>query len=301
MGYVLLAVCVVTAAIQSPIKKLYQSKSSKGVFLFSAMISLVAALFFGVGALVGGAPQYTLAVLPYSLGFAACYGICTVAGVIALGCGSLALTSLISSYSLVLPTVYGLFLWNEPLYLTQAIGFAVLLASLYLANKTSAPKEGGKEEKRFSVKWLVCVILMFVSNGGCAILQQVQQNRFETGYDYKNEFMFVALLSVVVLFVAIGFWKERHDLGEVMRLGSIPAVLTGVCNGVTNLLVMVVVGVMVNASVFFPVVSAGGLIISYIISITLFKERFSTVQKIGIGLGLLALVLLNLEFVQLIA
>ena len=310
MEYVLLALCTVTAAIQSPFKKLYQRKTSKGAFLFSAMISLVAALFFGVGALVGGTPAYSLAVLPYSVGFAACYGVCAVSSVLALGCGSLALTSLISGYSLVLPTVFGLILWEDPLYLTQVIGFVILVVSLYFANKRTAPvaKAGEAENEsntdKFSVKWLIYVSLMFVSNGGCAIMQQLQQNKFseQNGYtyDFKNEFMFVALLIVVALFVGIGLWRERRDLKTVARLGALPAVLTGLCNGLTNLLVMVVVGVSISAAVFFPVISAGGLVISYVISVLFFKERFSNVQKLGILLGLVSVILLNLSFVQLL-
>lgn len=302
VGYLLLAVCVVTAAIQSPFKKMYQEKTDKGAFLFSAMISLVAALFFGVGALVGGTPSFSAEVLPYSVGFAACYGVCAVSSVLALGCGSLALTSLISGYSLVLPTVYGLILWEEPLYLTQVIGFAILLVSLYLANKL--PTDGAGNKQRISPKWLVYVGLMFVSNGGCAIVQQLQQNKFSEVngylYDYKNEFMFVALLLVVLLFVIIGLVRERRDWKLVLRLGTLPAVLTGVCNGLTNLLVMVVVGVAVRSAVFFPVVSAGGLVISYVLSVTLFKEKFSTVQKLGILLGFFAVILLNLPLVTLL-
>lgn len=302
MGYFLLAVCTVTAAIQSPFKKLYQAKTDKGTFLFSALITLVAALFFGVGALVGGTPAFTLEVLPYSLGFAVCYGVCVVSSVLALGCGSLALTSLISGYSLVLPTVFGLVLWEEPLFLTQVIGFAILVVSLYLSNKRSVDAAGNKQ--RISAKWLLWVTLMFVSNGGCAISQQLQQNKFSElngyAYDFKNEFMFVALMMVVVLFVAIGIFKERRDVKTVLRLGTVPAVLTGVCNGLTNLLVMVVVGVSVRAAVFFPVISAGGLVISYVISITFFKERFTVVQKVGILLGFFAVILLNLSFVPLL-
>jgi drug/metabolite transporter (DMT)-like permease len=229
-----------------------------------------------------------------------------VTSVLALGCGSLALTSLISGYSLVLPTVFGLILWEEPLYLTQVIGFAILVVSLYFANKRSAPAkaEGESEADKISVKWLVYVSLMFLSNGGCAISQQMQQNKFSEvngyAYDFKNEFMFVALIVVVLLFAGIGLWRERRDLGTVLRLGTLPAVLTGVCNGVTNLLVMIVVGVSISAAVFFPVISAGGLVISYVISVLFFKERFSGVQKLGILLGLVSVILLNLSFVQLL-
>ena len=46
------------------------------------------------------------------------------------------------------------------------------------------------------------------------------------------------------------------------------------------------------------VLSAGGLLISYTISVFFFKERFSALQKIGILLGLISLVFLNLTLVK---
>ena len=196
---------------------------------------------------------------------------------------------------MIFPTLYGLLFWDNPVFLTQVIGLVFLLVSLYLTNMgrkndPTAPKQG------FSLKWLICVVLMAVSNGGCAILQQEQQRQFAGAY--KNEFMFVALMAVVVVLVVIAIGCERRDLREVLRLGAVPAVLTGVFNGLTNLLVMMIANVMVPAFIFYPIVSAGGMVISYVLSLTFFKERFSRAQKTGIMLGLVALVLLNLEFVK---
>lgn len=295
MGTLLLIVCVVAAAIQSPLKKIYQSKTSKGVFLFSAMISLVAAMFFGVGALVAK-PAFEAALLPYAIGFAVCYGVCIITGVWALGLGSLALTSLFSSYSLIFPSLYGLLFWDNPVFLTQVIGLVFLLVSLYLTNMGKKQPGEEREKQHFSAKWLICVVLMAVSNGGCAILQQEQQRQFAGAY--KNEFMFIALMIVVVVLLAVGIPRERRDVRELLRFGTVPAVLTGLFNGLTNLLVMMIANVMVPAFIFFPIVSAGGMVISYVLSVTWFKERFSSVQKLGILLGLVALVLLNLEFVK---
>ena len=299
MAYLLLGICVVTAAIQSPLKKLYQNKSSKGIYLFGAMYALVAALFFGALSLFDGGFSFEVGVLPYSLGFAACYTLCSVSGIIALGSGSLALTSLFSSYSLILPTLYGLFRWRNPVFLTQVVGLVFLLVSLYMTNmgKKSADPVAQTQKKQISFKWLIFVILMALSNGGCSILQQEQQYRFAGAY--KNEFMFVALLAVVGVLLIMAVLYDRKDAKTTLRLGALPAVLTGVANGVTNLLVLVVANVMVPAFVFFPVISAGGILISYVLSITFFKEKFNAMQKIGILLGLFALVFLNLSLVRL--
>lgn len=305
VAYILVALCAFCATIQSPIKKWYQAKNSRGIFLFTAMATFVAACFFGVGSLIEGV-SYEIGVLPYSLVCAVCYSTCMFAIMPALACGPLALTALISSYSLILPTVYGLVAVENPLYLTQVIGFGVLLVSLYLVNMTKEkkavqdlPEAIGPDaaSKKIPAKWYLYVALVFFGNGGVATTQQAQQRAFT--HLYKNPFMFVALALSMVFFLALALIRERGDFKDTLRLGTLPAALCGIANGAANLIVVIMASsTVVPAFVFFPVVSAGGLLISYMISVLFFKERFSTLQKIGILLGLVSLVFLNLTLVR---
>ena len=313
VAYLLVALCAFGATIQSPIKKWYQARNSRGIFLFTAMSTSVAACFFGVGALIEGV-SYEIGVLPYSIVCAACYATCMFAIMPALACGPLALTALISSYSLILPTVYGLVYIEKPLYLTQVIGFGVLMVSLYLVNMTREKKAAVEElpdavkldagdpdmpeqKRKIPAKWYFYVTLVFFGNGGVATTQQAQQLAFPKLY--KNPFMFVALALATVFFLVLALIRERGDVKVTLRIGAVPAALCGIANGATNLIVVVMASsTVVPTFVFFPVVSAGGLLISYTISVLFFKERFSALQKIGILLGLVSLVFLNLTLVK---
>ena len=302
MAYFLMAVCVVTCTVQSPFKKLYQRKSDKGTFLFVAMIQLAAACFFAGSCLFQGF-SFEWGALPYSLLFALAVTTCHITSVVALGCGSLALTSLISSYSLMFPTLYGFVRFKDSIYVSQLIGIVLLLVSLYMTNMvkketpvTAQDKAEQNEKKRNFGKWLIMAVLMAVSNGMCTIVQKEEQVAFDGAY--KNEFMLVALLSSCVVLLVIGMIKERRDLKSVLKLGALPAVLTGAANGATNLLVMIVTAT-IATSIFFPVISGGGMVLAYIISVTLFKEKFTTMQKVGILLGIASLVFLHLPFDEL--
>ena len=301
MAYFLMIVCVVTCTIQSPFKKLYQKKSNKGTFLFVSMITLAAACFFAGACVIQGF-RFEWAALPYSLLFAFALAVCNVTSVLALRYGSLALTSLISSYSLMVPTLYGFVRFNDPVYASQLIGIALLIVSLYLTNmakKQPAPAAGEsatqekKEKKNTFVLWLIMAVAMALSNAMCTIVQKEEQVRFEGAY--KNEFMLIALLVSFVAMLAIGLVRERRDLKTVVKLGAVPAVLTGAANGATNLLVMVATAT-IATSIFFPVISGGGMVLAYIISVTFFKEKFTTMQKIGILLGVASLLFLNIPF-----
>ena len=46
--------------------------------------------------------------------------------------------------------------------------------------------------------------------------------------------------------------------------------------------------------IMFPIISAGGIVMASILSLTIYKEKLSTLQKLGLMLGVLAIVVLNL-------
>jgi drug/metabolite transporter (DMT)-like permease len=236
-------------------------------------------------------------VLPYSILFGISSGLCHATSVIAYGIGSLALTSLIVAYSLVIPTVYGLIFLDETLSTAGIIGVVLLVISIYLTNakigkKTESADEHKREKnKKKFVLWLICVSLTFVTNGMCAVIQKQQQISF--GGAYKNEFMTLAYIVSVLLLLPIALKKDTPHMREIVRYGALPALSCGVANGISNLMVMLATA-MLAASIFFPLISAGSIILSYILSRVLYKEKFSVYQNIGLVIGVISLVLLNL-------
>ena len=67
----------------------------------------------------------------------------------------------------------------------------------------------------------------------------------------------------------------------------------GVANGATNLFVMILVSSM-QASIVFPVISGGGIILTWIISKFLYREALTRNQNIALILGIASVVLMNL-------
>jgi multidrug transporter EmrE-like cation transporter len=70
-------------------------------------------------------------------------------------------------------------------------------------------------------------------------------------------------------------------------------VLCGVANGASNLFVIALSPNM-PASIMFPLVSAGGIVLTSLISIFIYRERLSVLQYIGMVLGIGAIVFLNI-------
>lgn len=284
MSIVLLIICILATSGQNIFKKQYNSKVQQGVFCFNAISSLFTLLFFAVPMLVTGF-EFHKGLIGYSFGYAVSYIAALVGIYLAISWGGFGITSLIYSYSTVIPTLYAILFLGEEMNILISIGFAALLISLFLTNTDRSVSE------RITVKWVVALVIAFFGNGMCAVIQNVQQVDFEGAY--KNEFMVLALVIVEIVFGLLVLWKDRPFLKESFQKGVVPAAACGICNGATNLLVMFLLGMMAS-SILFPAISAGGIIISFVFSVLVYREPFGLRQGVGVAFGIVAMVLLNL-------
>ncbi len=266
---------------QSILKKHYTQKTNGwGVYLFNTLTSAAALLFFVV---TSSKLDFNLSFVPYSIGFAISYAIASVFMVLAIAYGSLSLTSLFVSYSLMIPTFYGLII-GDPIGKGFIPGMILLIISLFLTNKSD-------EKTKISFKWIIFVILSFVGNGMCTVVQKMQQ--VASNGAYKNEFMIVALAIVTIVMLIMTLFTERKDIKLFAKSGWHWAIICGVLNGMVNLFVMILSSRM-PVSLMFPLISAGGLVVTYIVSRFFYKEKLTKIQSIGFIFGLAAVVFLNI-------
>ena len=289
MNALLLILVVLGITAQNITRKIYSQKSVGGAYTFSALSALVALLFFLFSG--GSNLHFTWKIFPHAIGFAATYSLSIVFTFLALKEGPLSLTSLITSYSLLIPTIYGLIAWGDEFSLLFAIGLSLLIVSIFLIRlEPKAQKETG-ENKRLTLKWLLFVILAFIGSGGCSAVQKGQQLAFDGAY--KNEFMIVSLAITFVAVTTCALCFEKKETLTHAKRGLYLYVICGAANGAVNLMVMIL-SLRMPASVMFPIISAGGILTSAILSMTVYKEKLSNLQKIGLLLGILSIVILNL-------
>lgn len=281
MNAIYLISVILGLSLQNVMKKGYTKKNSGGVYLFGVLTCLSATLFFAV---TSSGFQWNVKILPFSLAFAAAYVTAMIAGVLAIGCGSLSLTSLIVSYSLLIPALYGLIFLDDPIGLGFYPGILLLVISLLLINKH-------EEKKKINFKWIIYVILAFLGNGMCSVFQKMQQVAFEGAY--KNELMILALVTGAVVLTIISFIKDGKQMSTYIKNGWLFGLLSGMFNGIVNLFVMVLSGRM-SASLMFPLISAGGIIVTYLISRWIYKEELTKKQLVGFILGIASVIFLNI-------
>lgn len=282
MAYLLLLITVICNVLQSLITKQYNLKVKRtNTYIFVSIISAAAAVFFGIAA--KGRLNFRFDVTAYSVAFAAAYAAGFFGMVKAIEYGPLSISALIIQFSLLIPTLFGIIILDEKLKSIAYIGIVFLLISLILVNAKN-------EEMKISGRWVLWETIGFIGNGMCSVIQKMQQMRFDGGY--KSEFMMAALLIVAIVMFALGAVKSENIKNDVLCAIKYGAA-EGVANGIVNLAVMVLTG-MLATSVIFPTISAGGMAMTFVLAAAVFKEKLNLKQIIGYILGIAAVLLLNI-------
>ena len=289
MGYLYTCLATLNYGCGNIVCEVYNRKVKEvNSFCYTMMVSLVVTLFY----LCYGKFGFTFDETTTLFGglYAVCYCVCTVALLKALKIGYVSLTSLIFSYSLILPALFGIFAYSTSPSVVFYFGLALFAVSLFFLGK----KKTSEEEKGFSVKWLIFALAAFFTNGGCSILQTHQQ-RLCNG-DYKSEFMVTAMALVFAFCLIITLFSAKKNKDEItanLTKGWYAAISYGVINALLNLFVMLSVAYL-SPGVVFPVICGGGLILTLLLSVLIFKEKLNRYQIIGFVIGVASIVLMNL-------
>lgn len=248
------------------------------------MASIAASLLFV--ATSGLKLSFNFSTAKYSFFFAIFYAASLLGLTIALKCGPLSISSLMINYSLIIPTLFGVFFLKEPFGPAKISGFILLVISLFLINYVKS----GDSNIKLSLKWIVAIAIAFVGNGMCSTVQKLQQ--IASNGKYKSEFMIIALIIVFAILLPTSIWFEKGKIRASIKSGGLLAIAYGLANGLVNWLVMFL-GNRIPVSILFPVVSAGGIIVSTIISVMLYKEKLSNIQTVGVLAGITSIVFIN--------
>ena len=287
MNYVLLFLTALLIILQKVCHDRYNAKRDSGVFFFSGMISFFAMCFF---AAINRNWTWSNELILPAVAFGLSYAAATVFVVLAIKNGSLAKTTLITSSSLMVPAFAGLVVLREPLGIPMLAGMALLVLSLWLTNHRKATADTPKE--KITLKWVVFVLLAFAGNGMCSTVQKLTPHFLGADIN-QNLYMIAALgLSSAVLITA-SFCTRETDLKATIKVGAPLALFCGLFNGAVNFLA-IYLNHFIPASVMFPVLSAGEIILIVPYSLLVRREKFTPAQWVGFGVGVVSVVLLNL-------
>lgn len=304
---VLLIVTLLANTIATVLRGIYGKKYStaaSGYHIMNIFVSVISAL---VPAVLGG---FSFEVSLFTAVLAIIFGFVTSIQCIlymkALSIGPVSLTTLLVSMSTVITSLSGIFFGEQPTAF-QYVGIALMVACFVLTVKAD------KSHRKATFGWLTLSIVSFALSGAIGVIQKIHQT--STHADELYAFLTVAFsVSVLYSLVSLPFTVKKDGDGAFLTTGEQNAVLDGarkysalsysfmlggmiaaigVCIAFNNVINLFLVGVMPSA-VFFPVVNVGGLLLSILASLALFREKLSKKQWLGLAAGVLAIAALAL-------
>ncbi len=285
MVIVVYLLIVLASVTQSATTKLFNQNCAHSA-VFNAMKSCTALILFALIAAFGF--TFHLPTLLFGFLYGTCLCISMYAGYQALCRGPMALTSMLVSFSVMIPLIWGITVGNETLKKIQYPAFVLLLLAITM---TSADKMKIKKNTQTNYGlWLLFVGITFACNGMCSILQKQHQILYPGAY--SNEFMLFAMLLCSVVFLISASRKISPKELKMIK-GKRYGVLSGLANGIANFLTLVLAG-LENASVLFPIISAGTILASLLFGRLLFKEKLKVNHYVALASGIVAVILLKL-------
>lgn len=277
MNILLYAINVICSSSQSTISKKYSSAGGDTAsFNISKAISGIA--FFTIFGLLFGFEFH----LP-TLIFAIFYGVFLCAamhcGLKALSMGPMAITSILASFSLIIPYFYGIIVWRETPSPFGIFGIIFLIVSVLMLNL--------RKESGISVKWSFYIFSTMLANGICSIIQKYHQTYFPS--QYQSEFTVFSLITVLLILMTVQI-ATRH-VKEIRLCGS--GFLAGILDNTAAYIVLYLAATE-KAAVLFPVTSVLKIIAVWILGKIVFGEKLKGIQIFGLILGVLSVVLLKI-------
>lgn len=289
MEYGLLVGATLCSALLSIFANFYTKKNSGRQnisYLYNYAVCVSAVIVWGI--LYAFNFSFHPKVLLYALGYGACYAMSQIGLRLAVNNGSLTLTAFIKQISLVFVSLWGFIFWKAPVEINIIVGIVLISVAIYLCLFA----KNSKETVSVNIKWLIFAVVLLVGNAGCSIVQKYEQ--LDVGKDFGPMLMFFATLFALIINMIFALREDKKDWKPCLKNTFYIPFFAGICSAGQNFFLMLLLASKLSTSIIFPTIAVGGLALTTITSFVAFKEKLSLLQWIGLAIGVVALVFLNI-------
>ena len=233
--------------------------------------------------------HFNVDMLIFPLVFSACYLLLKLFMLNSIRYGPTALTSVIIEFSVFVPVILGLFIWDEKLDIKKIIGLLLFIAILFIIN--SGSYKVNKIQIKISLKWIVMALTAALSAGFAGVTSKVYAlNNPGNPKEYLLIYNGIIIIFGVLYFSSQMIRKKYKPL--INKRFILLAVILSVLTVGANLLF--IINVASFASIyFFPLLSIGAILSVVIMSRLFLKEGLSKKIYIGIILSMVAIYLIK--------
>ena len=292
MPYIYLLCAILTSAAMAVAGSLFNRKNNHKEGLGNLYNAIGACSTFLTWVIVFCIdPSFEPAVLPYSVAYGLSGALFWIGLTGALQSGSSALTGFIKQIAFVFVAIWGLFFWDaEPTAMVLA-GLVLIVGALFLC-LVPIGKGAQKATFKITLKWCGYALLILIGNAGCSILQRTQQRAFDG--QHGNQLMVCATLIAAIICILLCAKDDKREWKQVLKEYWYFPMIAGSSSAICNVFIILMASTSLSTSLIYPALAIGGLTLTTLISILACKERLKLSQWMGLLIGAVALVLLNL-------
>lgn len=254
-------------------------------YLLSGGMALVLLLF------AGGFSGVSLKALAISAIGAVALGSNLFFGLEALKSGAMVLASMAGSAGLLLPCVFGIFMFDEPMSLMQLFGILLLIFSGWLLIGYSKKLKGS-----FTPRTMLLLIGSMLSNGFTMVAQKMFSKYLPDVSVSVFSFLAFGLVGVGMCVGLVPQLTKKEKREEIKKL---PKALWFYGAGLSTILLIInqlatIAARVIPSAIMFPINDGGATIITALTGAVVFKEKLTPRSVAGLALGIASLIVINL-------
>lgn len=254
-------------------------------YLLSGGMALVLLLF------AGGFSGVSLKALAISAIGAVALGSNLFFGLEALKSGAMVLSSMAGSAGLLLPCVFGIFMFDEPMSLMQLFGILLLIFSGWLLIGYSKKLKGS-----FTPRTMLLLIGSMLSNGFTMVAQKMFSKYLPDVSVSVFSFLAFGLVGVGMCVGLVPQLMKKEKREEIREL---PKALWFYGAGLSTILLIInqlatIAAKVIPSAIMFPINDGGATIITALTGAVVFKEKLTARSVAGLALGIASLIVINL-------
>ena len=254
-------------------------------YLLSGGMALVLLLF------AGGFSGVSLKALAISAIGAVALGSNLFFGLEALKSGAMVLSSMAGSAGLLLPCVFGIFMFDEPMSLMQLFGILLLILSGWLLIGYSKKLKGS-----FTPRTMLLLIGSMLSNGFTMVAQKMFSKYLPDVSVSVFSFLAFGLVGVGMCVGLVPQLTKKEKREEIREL---PKALWFYGAGLSTILLIInqlatIAAKVIPSAIMFPINDGGATIITALTGAVVYKEKLTARSVAGLALGIASLIVINL-------
>jgi len=213
---------------------------------------------------------------------------------------SVTATSLAGNMSLVIPVLFGLFVFrnnNKDFTALNYLGLVLALVALTLGAIQRSPRSSDAANGRQAAKqalWILPILTFFATGTNNTLINFLSSKYYPAGQ--ITVFMIIACFGAVVIGTSILIYRIIAH-GHSLKLRSvIGGLLLGVPNFLSLYFLLLALAAFGNSAAYvFPIYNILTMLVSALAAWALYKERLNTLNKWGLVLAVVAIVLISYQ------